>query len=230
VEQLHAERHRDAEPREDERRRRDERGVECGAAAERVHDEQTEGVQRRVVRDQQHHRHQDEREDDRPDRDRERQPARLRQAALDADHSRDPPAIRRPSSSTVASSAETSPTTAPSYSTAIRSASARISSRSSEIRRTPTPPDAAVRRCSCTVSIAATSSPLVGEATTSTRGCPSNSRPSTTFCRFPPESWRAGRSGPPPRTSYSRIRRSACARIVRSRSSGPKENLGLSYA
>ena len=35
-----------------------------------------------------------------------------------------------------------------------------------------------------------------GAAITSTRGSPENSRASTTFCRFPPESWRAGRAGP----------------------------------
>ena len=57
----------------------------------------------------------------------------------------------------------------PSYMTTMRSASARISSRSSLISRTATPLGRGRRAGSaCTVSIAATSSPRVGEAATST--------------------------------------------------------------
>ena len=45
---------------------------------------------------------------------------------------------------------------------------------------------AAARSSSCTFSMAPTSSPRVGEATTSALGAPANSRPITTFWRLPP--------------------------------------------
>ena len=111
------------------------------------------------------------------------------------------PAISSPSSSTSRARASTSPTIAPSYMTTIRSESASTSSRSSLIRRTPTPSAAASRRYAWTVSIAPTSRPRVGEAATRTFGRPENSRPRTTFCRLPPESVRAGAAGPVARTS-----------------------------
>src|SRR5436309_3162759 len=141
---------------------------------------------------------QDERREDEGDRNRQNrhggdEPPGLPHAAFDPHQCSLPaPAIRRPSSSTVAVSASRSPTTLPSYITATRSASARISSRSSLMRRTPTPVEAASRRYECTVSIPATSRPRVGAAATSTAGSPENSRASTSFWRLPPESCHAG--------------------------------------
>ena len=61
-------------------------------------------------------------------------------------HQRFPPAMRNPISSGVAAEASSSATIAPSYITATRSASARISSRSSLITSTATPSAAASRR------------------------------------------------------------------------------------
>ena len=81
---------------------------------------------------------------DRADRDGDRQPPRLLEAPLDADHSRR--ASRHQQAELLdggRSPRRVSPTIAPSYMTAIRSASARISSRSSEISSTPTPSAAA---------------------------------------------------------------------------------------
>ena len=60
----------------------------------------------------------------------------------------------------------------------------------------PAPSAAASRRYACTVSVAPTSRPRVGEATTITRGSPENSRASTTFWMFPPEAAGPARSGP----------------------------------
>src|SRR5919198_2319985 len=111
-------------------------------------------------------------EDEGSDRDGEREPPRLVEAALDPHYGSSPPAINRPSSSTVADSASRSPATPPSYMTTMRSASARISSRSSLISSTPSPFAAASRRYACTVSIPATSSPRVGAAATRTAGRP----------------------------------------------------------
>src|SRR5205823_13272121 len=88
-----------------------------------------------------------ERGHDRADGNGDRQPTWLVETSLDADHgSLSPPAISSPNSSTVADSAARSPTTAPSYITTTRSASARISSRSSLISSTPTPCSAAPRK------------------------------------------------------------------------------------
>ena len=56
---------------------------------------------------EQHERHHAERDDERAERDGDREPARLGEAALDPDHSRSPPAISRPISSTVAARAST---------------------------------------------------------------------------------------------------------------------------
>src|SRR5439155_9637801 len=161
-----------------------------------------EHVQRRVVGDEQDDGGGDERHDERDEWHDERQPARLLQPALGPHHvSSSPPAMSKPSSSTVVVSASRSPTTAPSNITAMRSASARISSRSSLISSTPIPREAASRRNECTVSIPATSRPRVGDAATSTTGSPENSRASTTFWRLPPESCHAGTCGPDARTS-----------------------------
>src|SRR5580765_2047539 len=116
------------------------------------------------------------------DRNDNRQPPRLIEAALDPHQSSSwPPAIRSPSSSTVADPASRSPAIPPSYITAIRSARARISSRSSLSSSTPTPVDAASRRYAWTVSMLETSRPRVGDAATRTAGSPENSRESTTF-------------------------------------------------
>ena len=54
------------------------------------------------MRDEQDERHHAERDDDRADRHGDAQPLRLREPPLDPDHSATPPAISRPSSSTVA--------------------------------------------------------------------------------------------------------------------------------
>src|SRR5207249_2333094 len=97
---------------------------------------------------EQDERSEDERAADRDDGDDDHEPPRLAQATLDPHQSPSspPPAISRPSSSTVAVEASRSPTMRPSYITAIRSASTRISSRSSLTRRIPRPSEAAWRR------------------------------------------------------------------------------------
>ena len=101
------------------------------------------------------------------------QPPRLLETALDPHQSSSwPPAISSPSSSTVADRASRSPAMPPSYITAIRSARARISSRSSLISSTPTPVAAASRRYAWTVSMLETSRPRVGDAATRTRRLP----------------------------------------------------------
>ena len=98
--------------------------------------------------------------------------------------------------------------------TRMRSESERISSSSSETRKTARP----LSRCStslrCTNSIAPTSRPRVGWAAIRTFGLPSISRASTTFCWLPPESAEAGVVGVPPRTSNSRRSRRARSSIV----------------
>src|SRR5262249_16401789 len=114
VEELHAERDGCAETGEDERRRRDERVVQRLLAPECGAEQRTEGVEGGMVREEKDDRDQHEGGEDRADGHGDRQPLRLHEAALDADHSRWPPAIRRPSSSTVATAASSSPTIAPS--------------------------------------------------------------------------------------------------------------------
>ncbi len=146
VEELHAKRDGRAEPGEDQRRRGDERGVEGLAADEPRVEDPAKGGTRRVMGDQKDDGHHPERDDHRSDRDRHREPLRLREPPLDPHQEALPPAMSRPISSTVADAASSSPTIAPSYMTAMRSASARISSRSSEMRSTPTPSAAAARR------------------------------------------------------------------------------------
>src|SRR5436190_18945952 len=100
-----------------------------------------------MMRRQEDERREQEGKRDRHDRDDDREPARLFEPALNTDHDDPwPPAMSRPSSSTVAVSASRSPTMAPSYITVLRSARARISSRSSLNSKTPTPRSAASRR------------------------------------------------------------------------------------
>src|SRR5207248_3419161 len=133
VEQLHPEGDGGTEPGEEERRGGDERLVQRCFAAKAGVEKPGERVAGRMMGREQHERHHPERDHDRAERHREREPPRLRQPTLEADHA-EPPAISRPISSTVASPASRSPTILPSYITATRSASARISSRSSEMR------------------------------------------------------------------------------------------------
>jgi len=147
VEQVHPKRDRCRQTGECKRCGRDDRLRERAVREEGCVEEPPEGMERRVMRRDQHDRCEEERNDDRRHRNDERQPARLVEAPLDAHQPRSaPPAISSPSSSTVAMFASRSPTIWPSYMTATRSASARISSRSSLISRTPTPRAAAPRR------------------------------------------------------------------------------------
>src|SRR5207244_7101501 len=137
-----------AETGERERSRRDDRLRQLRLPAERRVDQPAERLQRVVSGGCEHERREPEGEDERPDRNGDVEPARLLEPPLDPDHcavSRTP-AIRRPISSTVAVFASTSPTISPSNITATRSASARISSRSSLISSTATPAAAASRR------------------------------------------------------------------------------------
>ena len=97
--------------------------------------------------------------------------------------------------------ASRSSTIRPSYMTRMRSARSRISSSSNETSSTAQPASRCSTRRRCTNSIAPTSRPRVGCAASSRRGSDWISRASTTFCWLPPESARAGVSGPPPRTS-----------------------------
>src|SRR3954452_22299689 len=173
-------------------------------------------------------RREQKRDRDRDHGHRDRQPAWLVEPALDADHDcSSPPAISNPSSSTVAVDASRSPTIAPSYMTAMRSASVRISSRSSLISRTPTPRSAASRRYACTTSMPATSRPRVGDAATSTTGSPENSRASQDFCRFAPDSYRVGAAGPAVGTSDGSINDRASSRILPVNSTVPRAAGGL---
>src|SRR5262249_20802794 len=160
----HPERRGRREAGQRERRRRDERVRERAAVRERGAEEPLERPERVVAGRDEDERREHECDDDRRSRHDDRQPGRLREAPLDPDHAACPPAISSPISSTVADPASTSPAIAPSYITAIRSASARISSRSSLISRIPTPRPAASRRYAWTVSIAPTSRPRVGAA------------------------------------------------------------------
>src|SRR5438067_1103131 len=131
--------------------------------------------------------------DQRSDWNRHHQPAGLTKATLNPNHAA--PAIIRPSSSTTAFWRSTTPMMRPPYNTAIRSASAKISSRSSLIRRMATPRAAASSSRPRTASVAATSRPRVGEAATSTLGRLESSRASRTFCTLPPDSNRVGVCG-----------------------------------
>ena len=114
VEQLHPERDCSRETGEEKRSRRDERRVERVAPEEGAVEQLAEGMARRVVRREQHDSHHHERNDERAQRHDEREPPRLLQPALDADHWDSPPAISNPSSSTEAVLPSTSPTIAPS--------------------------------------------------------------------------------------------------------------------
>ena len=67
------------------------------------------------------------------------------------------------------------------------------------------------------------SSPRVGDAATTSFGLPENSRASTTFCRLPPESSRAGAAGPGVAIAYRLISSTARSRMPRKRRSGPRE-------
>ncbi len=103
----------------------------------------------------------------------------------------------------------------PSYMTAMRSASARISSRSSLISSTPTPSAAAcaqvrVHRLDRRRRRARAS----GTRRRGPAGRPANSRASTSFCRLPPESWRAGA---PARAPHVVVLRSARGRALADR-------------
>src|SRR5207237_7353049 len=150
VEEVHPERDRGGESRERERRRRHHRLRERTVREKRGVEQTSERVQRRMVGCQQDDGGGEERDDERAERHGHGQPPRLLEAALDPDHAdSSPPAISRPSSSTVAVAASRSPTMAPSYMTTMRSASAKISSKSPLIISTPAPCVAAAGRMPC---------------------------------------------------------------------------------
>src|SRR4029079_2265715 len=220
VEKFHPERRCGREPREEDRRRRDERRRQRLVPGEPRLDDVAEGLADGVAAHGEDDGQDRERNRERAERNGYRQPPGLIQAALEPDHVPLPPAMRSPISSIDAAPALSSPATSPSYITRMRSASARISSRSSLSRRIATPLAAASRRYACTVSIAPTSRPRVGWATTRTSGLSSNSRPSTSFCRLPPERLRTGVSGPGVFTSYRRMIPSARSRMRRRASRG----------
>ena len=88
--------------------------VQAGLPTNAGIEEPAVGVDRIVPGDAEDDRHHEEREGDRSDRDRDAEPARLREPALDLDHARSPPAIARPISSTVAVAGSNSPVSSPS--------------------------------------------------------------------------------------------------------------------
>src|SRR5262249_13639057 len=137
-----------------------------------------------------------------------------------------PPVIVLPSSSSVTVGGN-SATTSPSNMTRMRSESERISSSSRETSRTALPSSRSSISRRWTNSIAPTSSPRVGWAATSTRGSRSISRARMTFCWLPPERAPPGVSGPPPRTSNSRIRRRAISTRRLGKSQPKRESGGL---
>src|SRR5438034_206332 len=83
-----------------------------------------------------------------------------------------------------------------------------------EIRRIAAPWARCSRSRSCTYSVAAMSRPRVGCDTTMSFGCSESSRPSTTFCWFPPERFPTMARGFGGRTSYSAARRPPARRIA----------------
>ncbi len=130
------------------------------------------------------------------------QPPRLREALLDADRRsaapRPPPPSSARSPRRLACAASTSPTIRPSYMTAIRSDRVISSSRSSVMSRI-----GHARCCGLSkIGVHGLDRADVEAARRCgddehARAAPENSRASTTFCRLPPESWRAerGRAG-----------------------------------
>ena len=91
----------------------------------------------------------------------------------------------------------------PTLMTARRSVSISSSSRSCEITSTAAPLAASVIRAWWMAAAAPASTPQVGCETTSTPGFCSTSRPTTNFCRLPPDRLRASASMPGVRTSNS---------------------------
>ena len=81
-------------------------------------------------------------------------------------------------------------TTSPRQSTIARRHRARISARSLETSRTALPSTESASIRSWIVRTAPTSTPRVGWSAIRTDQQASISRPQTTFCMFPPDSWR----------------------------------------
>ena len=102
------------------------------------------------------------------------------------------------------------------------------SSRSALIRRTASPAARALRSSSQIPAWAPTSTPRVGCDAISSTGSPESSRPTTSFCWFPPDSAAAGTSTPGVRTSNSATMRSVSRRAAArsSRPSGPGRATG----
>ena len=117
--------------------------------------------------------------------------------------------------------AHSSPTW-PCDSTTNREASARISSRSSLTSSTPAPASRAARSRAWISALAWKSSPKQGLATISSRGLPSSSRASTARCTLPPDSVSIAASGPGVLILKAAILATACARIARRDSHGPR--------
>ena len=125
-----------------------------------------------------------------------------------------------PSSSGVTVAGSAVATSRPRRITAIESESPISSSRSALISSTASPAARAFRSSSQMPAWAPTSTPRVGCDAMSSTGSPDSSRPTTSFCWFPPESAAAGTSTPGVRTSNSATMRSVSRRAA-ARSSRP---------
>ena len=138
------------------------------------------------------------------------------------------PVIAAPSSSGVTVAGSAVATRRPRRITAMESDSPISSSRSALIRRTASPAARALRSSSQIPAWAPTSTPRVGCDAISSTGSPESSRPTTSFCWFPPDSAAAGTSTPGVRTSNSATMRSVSRRAAArsSRPSGPGRATG----
>ncbi len=110
----------------------------------------------------------------------------------------------------------------PTLMTARRSVSMSSSSRSWEMTSTAAPLAASVISAWWMAAAAPASTPQVGCETTSTPGFCSTSRPTTNFCRLPPDRLRASASMPGVRTSNSLTMRLAKSRALPARMKPPE--------
>src|SRR5208337_3414922 len=205
----------DREPGEDEAGRVIEGEADALEVAERAGDEDLHGLER-VLADRQH----DEAGNDEGGRDvderNQRDVGPGRQGLERRAHAARSltPAISRPRSWGLVSSAFRSPVTRPAQSTMMRSDSAKISSSSTETRRSALPASRWATIRLCMNSIAPMSTPRVGWPTSMIFGLRSISRASTSFCWLPPEKLAVLSSGARGLTSKASIFRSASAMIA----------------
>ncbi len=215
-------RQREADADRDERRRLDAKLGDAVGAAQRLDEEDVERVQRRLAEGEEQQARDENGHGDGEDR-RGRRPEGRPTTAGDESKQRRFSSrggrwrtVRRPPSRVRAPHQQTDlrdagladprrADRAPPAITAIVSQSVKISSRSCEITTTAAPAAASATSALWIAAAAPASTPHVGWLTTSRAGSCSTSRPTTNFCRLPPESERASAAGPLVRTSKSRM-------------------------